>query len=54
MVDWIESCDPGIYEFDLVSNYPRRQFSTEHRQSSLEELGLDQAATLFTKEQEDD
>ena len=52
MIDWIESCDPDIYEFDLVSNYPRREFSAEHREATLVDLGLDQSATLFTKEQE--
>ena len=52
MIDWIESCNPDIYEFDLVSNYPRRVFSAEHREATLVDLGLDQSATLFTKEQE--
>ena len=51
MVDWIESCDPEAEEFDLVSNYPRREFTVEQRASTLEELGLHPAATLFTKEQ---
>ena len=50
MVDWIESCDPEIYELDLVSNYPKKVLGLEHRSSTLEELGLYPEITLFTKE----
>jgi len=51
VVDWIESCKPDAEDFDLVSNYPRKEFGMEHRTSTLEQLGLHPAATLFTKEQ---
>mmetsp|Transcript_22643 Transcript_22643/g.37410 ORF Transcript_22643/g.37410 Transcript_22643/m.37410 type:complete len:474 (+) Transcript_22643:54-1475(+) len=51
VVDWIESSEPDIEDFDLVINYPRKEFTAEHRAVSLEELGLHPAATLFTKEQ---
>ena len=53
-VDLVESHDPDIYEFDLVSNYPRRVFTAEMRNETLEALGLHPAATLFTKEQDDE
>ena len=53
-VDLVESHDPEIYEFDLVSNYPRRVFTAEMRGETLQALGLHPAATLFTKEQDDE
>jgi len=54
VVDLIECNDVDIYDFDLVSNYPRKVFGREHRGQSLEQLGLHPAATLFTKEQDDE
>lgn len=50
VVDWIESSDPDIYDFDLVSNYPRRDLGVDSRSCTLEALGLLPAVTLFTKE----
>eukprot|EP00965_Chrysotila_dentata_P073935 2441962-Pleurochrysis_carterae.AAC.1 len=50
VVDWIEGCQPECEDFDLVSNYPRREFARAQRTSTLEALGLHPAATLFTKE----
>ena len=57
VVDFVECSDPDIYEgaeFDLVSNYPRKVLTAECREQNLEELGLHPAATLFTKEQDDE
>ena len=54
VVDWIESCSLDIYEFDLVSNFPRKQLTVDDRRKTLEELGLHPASTLFTKEQEEE
>ena len=53
VVDWIESCDPGIYDFDLASNYPRHVYGPEQRTSTLDELGLAPQALLFTQQQGD-
>ena len=51
VVDWIESRDPDIYDFDLASSYPRRVYGPEQRASTLAELGLAPQALLFTQQQ---
>ena len=50
VVDLIEATDVGIYEFDLVSNFPRKVFGAAQRGESLEALGLHPASTLFCQE----
>jgi hypothetical protein len=51
LVDWVESEDPEIYEFDLVSSYPKKELTREQRGSTLAQLGLQGSIMLFTREQ---
>jgi len=56
-IAFVESEDPDLYDgadFELVSNYPRKVFTSAMFGQTLEELGLHPAATLFTKETDDD
>lgn len=55
VVDWVESAEPEIFDFTLVSNYPRREFSSpEQLVTSLSDLGLESQAMLFTKDVSDE
>jgi hypothetical protein len=53
-IDYVESEDPDGDDVDLVSNFPRKVFKRDMRGETLESLGLHPAATLFTRELDDD
>ena len=53
-IDYVESEDPEGDDVDLVSNFPRKVFKRDVRGETLEALGLHPAATLFTREIDDD
>ena len=53
-IDLVESEVPDGDDIDLVSNYPRKVFTREMRGETLEALGLHPAATLFTREVDDE
>ena len=53
-IDLVAGADPDGEEVDLVSNFPRKVFTRDMRGETLESLGLHPAATLFTREIEED
>ena len=55
VVDWVESEEPELFDFALVSNYPRKEFGdAEQLATSLDELGLHPQAMFFTKDVSED
>ena len=55
VVDWVESEEPELFDFALVSNYPRKEFGdAEQLATSLDELGLHPSAMFFTKDVSED
>ena len=54
-LDYVESEDPDAETaYDLVSNFPRKVFTREQSDETLESLGLHPQAMLFTREAEEE
>ena len=52
---FVESEDPDAETaYDLVSNFPRKVFTREQSEQTLESLGLHPQAMLFTREADED
>jgi len=53
VVDWVAISEPDIFDFQLVSNFPRVVVGAEQLKSTLLELEMHPSTSLFVKELDD-